>query len=114
MKVPNAHAAVIEDSKLREYLLSLAHPVGRYKARFFRGLGYTREDAGQLAADLRGILGNEVDETIETEFGIKYVVPGQLVAPGGSATEIVTIWIILIGEEAPTLVTAYPGGSDED
>ena len=114
MSVPNARSAVIEGSKLREYLLSAEHPVGRYKARFFRSLGYTLDHAEQLAADLRGVLENEVEATVEIEFGTKYVVRGRLVPPNGSTTMIVTVWIILTGEDIPKLVTAYPGDSDED
>jgi len=114
VRIPNARSASVEDSKLAEYLLSPTHPVGRYKARFFRSLGYTRENAGGLAADLCKLLENDVEDTIETEFGTKYVVRGQLEGPNRAATTIVTIWIILIGEDAPKLVTAYPGGSDED
>ena len=114
MRVPNARSALIEDSKLRDYLLSPTHPVGRYKARFFQNLGYAREDADRLAADLRDILANEVEDTVETEFGTKYVVPGQLVGRNGVATAIVTVWITLAGEDSPKLITAYPGDSDED
>ena len=67
-----------------------------------------------MAADLRELLANEVADIVQTEFGTKYVVPGQLEGPNGAATAIVTVWIILTGEGAPKLVTAYPGGSDED
>jgi len=114
MRVPNAHSALIADSKLREYLLSPEHPVGRYKAQYFRGLGYSRDDPERLAADLREILSNEVVDTAEIEFGTKYVVHGDLVSPSGATTSIVTVWIILTGDDAPKLVTAYPGDSDED
>ncbi len=81
MKVPNVGSAQITGSKLREYLLSPSHPIGRYKARFFGNLGYTREDAGRLATDLLEILANDIQDSIETEFGTKYVVPGQRTAP---------------------------------
>jgi len=114
VKVPNARSALIEDSKLREYLLSPEHPVGRYKARFFRALGYTRDDPERLAADLREILRNEVEDTADIEFGTKYVVRGHLVSPNGATTTVVTVWIILTGRDIPKLVTAYPGDSDED
>ena len=41
MKLPNASGAIIEPAKLRDYLLSPAHPVGRFKAPFFVALGYS-------------------------------------------------------------------------
>lgn len=109
MRVPNAHSALISESKLREYLLSPEHPVGRYKARFFRSLGYSRDDVDRLAADLRNTLSNEVEDTAEVEFGTKYVVHGDLLSPNGATTPIVTVWIIITGEDVPKLVTAYPG-----
>ena len=114
VRIPNADSALIEDSKLREYLLATEHPVGRYKARFFRALGYTRDNAERLEADLRQVLKNEVEDIVEIEFGTKYVIRGHLVAPAGTTTAIVTVWIILTGEDAPKLVTAYPGDGDED
>jgi len=42
--LPNADEAVIEPAKLRDYLLSTTHPLGRFKARF---LGAPR--AGETA-----------------------------------------------------------------
>jgi hypothetical protein len=37
--LPNADRAVIEPAKLRDYLLSTVHPLGRFKARFCTALG---------------------------------------------------------------------------
>ena len=42
MTLPNSDRAVIEGAKLFDYLLSRAHPVGRFKARFFESLGYSQ------------------------------------------------------------------------
>ncbi|HET7673949.1 MAG TPA: hypothetical protein VFL54_00355 [Gammaproteobacteria bacterium] len=42
MKLPNAGAAVILPEKVRDYLLSPTHPIGRYKAAFFRSQGYVK------------------------------------------------------------------------
>ena len=53
MKLPNASLAIIDSAKLRDYLLSPAHPVGRFKAPFFAALGYAQEQWQQLEADLR-------------------------------------------------------------
>ena len=114
MKVPNAELAVIDGRKLRNYLLSSSHPVGRYKARFFQGLGFNPEDEEHLATGLRAVLANDVSRTIAIEYGTKYVVPGQLEATSGARASIVTIWIILTGENVPRFVTAYPGRSHED
>lgn len=54
MKLPCAERAVVSADKIREYLLSDAHPVGRFKAAFFSGLGYSATEWDVLASDLRG------------------------------------------------------------
>jgi hypothetical protein len=53
LPIPNADRAVIEPTKLHDYLLSRTHPIGRFKAAFFQALGYSSEDWRQLEADLR-------------------------------------------------------------
>ena len=40
MKLPFAERAVVDPDKLRDYLLSSTHPVGRFKAVFFALLGW--------------------------------------------------------------------------
>jgi hypothetical protein len=35
MKLPNGDRALIEPEKVRDYLLSTTHPVGRFKAAYF-------------------------------------------------------------------------------
>ena len=44
MRLPNAAKAVIPIEKLRDYLTSITHPAGRFKAAFFLSLGYTEEN----------------------------------------------------------------------
>ena len=53
MGLPNCSKAVLAPEKLRDYLLSPAHPIGRYKALFFRTLGYDQTSWQQLETDLR-------------------------------------------------------------
>jgi hypothetical protein len=52
MPLPNADRAVVDKAKVRGYLLSPAHPVGRFKARFFVSLGYTAEEWRRLRDDI--------------------------------------------------------------
>jgi hypothetical protein len=42
--LPNADRAIVPEAKVRDYLLSNAHPVGRFKAVFFIALGYSAEN----------------------------------------------------------------------
>jgi hypothetical protein len=110
MKAPGAELAVVDPAKVRDYLLSPEHPVGRFKARFFGGIGYAREDWPLLVADLRAIVASE-DATPgeKSAFGDKYEVRGTLIGPSGRGARVVTVWIVLAGESAPRFVTAYPG-----
>jgi len=52
MTLPNAHRALIDPAKLRDYLLSQLHPVGRFKAAFFIALGYSTDQWEVLRDDL--------------------------------------------------------------
>jgi hypothetical protein len=40
MKVPNNENAIINRKKITGYLLSHKNPVGKYKAKFFRNMGF--------------------------------------------------------------------------
>ena len=108
MQLPNHQDALIADDKIRDYLLSDSHPVGRYKAAFFRALGYGPADWGGLAADIRNLLIFDAEHLGTSEFGDKYAVRGAIHGPSGRVEDIVTIWIILTDEDTPRFVTAYP------
>jgi hypothetical protein len=43
VKLPAAERALIEPAKVRDYLLSRQHPVGRFKAVLFESLGYSAD-----------------------------------------------------------------------
>ena len=111
VKLPNRERAVIEPAKLTGYLLSLSHPVGRFKAAFFRSLGYDAVVWQKLEHDLRSQhLELEAAPIQGSSFGQKYEIRGPLVGPAGRCEVLVSVWIIRDGEEIPRLVTAYPGG----
>ena len=104
----NRNAAVIPAEKLRDYLLSPTHPIGRYKATFFRTLGYDQSNWQVLGGDLRSLLSLNAEQLDVTEYGRKYAVTGSITGPNGRLAEIVSVWIILAGEEMPRFITAYP------
>jgi hypothetical protein len=109
VRVPNGHRATIDPAKIRDYLLSPVHPIGRFKSAFFVSLGYSRDDWRRLEADLLvHVQDYEVAETQPNPYGVKYVVSGTLFGPL-SAAGVITVWIVRDGESAPRLVTAYPG-----
>src|SRR3972149_6169476 len=112
MRLANAGQAVIPAAKLRDYILSQTHPVGRYKAAFFEGLGYKREEWQVLDRDLREQhLSLDALEVEGNEFGRKFIIQGPFSGPAGVADMLVSVWIVLYDESAPRFVTAYPGGS---
>jgi hypothetical protein len=104
----DAAAAIVPTDKLRDYLLSSANAIGRYKSAFFRSLGYTQEQWQVLERDLRAVLSNEAKASGASEYGQKFTVYGALSGPNGRYASVVSVWIILAGESAPRFVTAYP------
>jgi len=111
MKLPRNNEAIVPESKIIHYLLSEAHPVRRAKARFFKELGYSVENGVQLKEDPLGVAaGGMVVEIIETAFGVKFVVDGSLLTPGGISARVRTIWILEAEHGVPRFVTAYPHG----
>jgi len=111
LRLPNAENAVIDPEKLRDYLLSPSHPVGRFKAAFFASLGYAQENWKQFEADLRRQhLPKDAILHRETAYGKKYEIRGRIRGPAGKTREIISVWIILADEDVPRFVTAYPGG----
>ena len=110
MRLPHLDRAVIDPAKLRDYILSTAHPLGRFKARFFASLGYSAENWEQFETDIRALIAvAEARPGEKTEYGQKHEVRGSITGPNGRSAEIVTVWIILAGEEVPRFVTAYTG-----
>ena len=109
MKLPAADHAVIDTAKVRDYLLSPSHPVGRFKAAFFASIGFRQGDWQALVAALaRLAVEGEAVETQATPFGQKYEVRGSLTGPSGRTATIVSVWIVLTGEVFARFVTAFP------
>ena len=110
--LPGAEQAVIDPKKIHGYLLSPEHPVGRYKARFFRSLGYSAENWQRLEADLRKLAATQ-DATAgqASTYGQKYEVRGILAGTDKTAA-VTTVWIVRSGERTPRFITAYPGGDE--
>lgn len=94
-------------AKIEGYLLSDAHPEGRFKARFFRGVGFTA--AVDLERALLEIaLQGRVTALTTTGYGQLYVVDGEVASPTGILVALRTVWIVETDANVPRLVTAYP------
>lgn len=110
MRLPNAERAAADSVKVRDYLLSPDHRDGRSKARFFGALGFTRDGWSLLRDALLAVARDGEAESAEGGvYGHKYVVRGIVQGPTDRAAGVVTVWIVLRGEDIPRLVTAYPG-----
>ncbi len=84
--------AVIVKAKLTEYLLV---PLAKDdKSQFLAQAGYTIKNWQQLERDLREqILSLEVMPTVQTQYGQKYAITGELRSPDGITIRVKTIWI---------------------
>ncbi len=110
MLLPGGTRAVVSATKIRDYLLSNAHPVGRFKAALFARLGYTAanwQDLADVLVELAGSAEAEVGDV--DEFGTRYTVRAKITGPSGGTAEFVTVWIVRTDEDVPRFVTAYPG-----
>ena len=73
--LPAVERAHIEPVKVRDYLLSAVHPVGRFKAVVFEALGYKAEDWERLRDDLLTLARTtEAVAGQDSAFGQKYEV----------------------------------------
>jgi hypothetical protein len=108
--IPNADRATIDPAKLRDYLLSASHPIGRFKARFFTALGFTPDHWEELGEALRiQHLTQDGQPAGTTDRGQKYTIRAMLSGPTGQSALVVSVWFIPVGGQVPRFVTAYPG-----
>ena len=108
MELPNADRAVIDASKVRDYLLSETHPVWRFKAALFRSLGYEAVRWEVLSDDLLA-LGRSGSATAgqPSAYGLKYEVDGSLTGPSGRSALFRSVWVVG-ADGTPRFVTAFP------
>jgi len=109
VKLPNASGAVVDERKIRDYILSKSHPIGRFKAAFFARGGFEAENWHDLAVQLRQLaVSGEATRGESSEHGAKYMISGILKGPRGLSLEVTTVWLIPSGTSVPRLVTVYP------
>ncbi len=109
MKLPNCEAATVPEAKITRYLLSLTHPDGSSKAKFFIRFGFKMEHWEQLAAALLDHAKScEVTKIESSTFGTRYVIEGTLNTPDGRSPMIRSIWFVGQEGNQPRLATAYP------
>lgn len=108
MRLPRADHVRVDERKVRAYLLSETHPVGRYKARIFAAIGFDANMAAAFVAVVRQIAAvGDVSKVHDNQFGRKYTVPGELKGPFGTL-RVLTVWFQEAGHEDVRLVTIRP------
>lgn len=109
MKLPNARQARVQREKITGYLLAENPESGRGKPGFFARFGFNAENWRELANALKVVAeGYDVVEILETSFGMKYVIDGQIETPDGRDPYVKTVWQIDWGSDRPRLISAYP------
>ena len=109
MKLPFAEQAIIPEAKLRDYLVSTNHPIGRHKSVFFAALGYNAGNWPQLEADLRSQhLKSDAELGERTEYGQKYLIRSPLIGPNGRQANVLSVWMVRDEEQVPRFVSAMP------
>lgn len=112
MLVPNAERATIAWLSYGITFCSTTHPIGRFKARFFRTLGFVPERWEECAEALRiQHLTQDAEAGTSTVHGRKYIIRAILVGPAGQSATVVSVWFVPAGGDVPRFVTAYPGGA---
>jgi len=107
-KLPDADRSLVEERKIRDYLLNLAHPQAAAKAKFFLARGFAIGDWPAFAAALseQGRR-NQVTLVTPTPWGTRYQVDCHCPTPDGINPCIRTVWEIAEGS-VPRLITAHP------
>ena len=109
MKLPNKEYAFVTKSKIKDYLLSEKHFVGRSKAKFFRLYGFDETNIDKLEKSLIQIAQlYDIKKEETSPHGKKYIIDGKLLTPENRSVMIRTIWIIDKNNDKPRLITAYP------
>ena len=108
--LPAVERAHIDPAKVRDYLLSAFHPVGRFKSVVFEALGYKAEEWEVLRDDLLALARTtEAVPGQPSAFGQKYEVSGTLRGPNGREAEFTCVWLAPNDDGAPRFITAFPG-----
>lgn len=109
MKLPNYEQAIVPQEKITEYLLSLTHPDGKSKAKFFLKFGFNVDSWEIMATALINHAADyELTKIESSPFGTRYVVEGRVITPDGRNPEVRSVWFISTGDDIPRLISTYP------
>jgi len=109
MKMPHAEQAIVDDSKIGDYLLNDHHEDGKSKSKFFKQFGFDANEPDIFKSELLiHACVREVSDIIETPHGKKFALTCEIKTPDTRNPCIKSIWITRRHSKLPSLVTAYP------
>lgn len=109
MKLPNCKSVIISKEKLTDYILSEIHPIGKFKANFFRKFGFDETNVNLFEKAIWKIAkSQQIIEILPSVFGTKYIIDGEIKTPSEKPIKVRTIWIIETNQIRPRFVTIYP------
>ena len=107
MDMPFPDRLRVDESKVVGYLLS--HANGQGKAGFFLAFSFRPEEWVELARALKvQARSNPVAAAVDSQYGTRYSVDGELQTPSGRWPRVRTVWILEDGSDEPRLITAHP------
>lgn len=109
MKLPNNEKVIVPKEKLKDYILSDTHLIGKFKAKYFNSMGFNEVNVDIFERSIRNIAKKQdITDMLETPYGTKYVIDGEIKSPSGKVSKVRTVWIIESGQKRPRFVTIYP------
>ena len=108
MKLPNADRAIVEITKLSDYVLNPEHVQGKHKARVFASaLNFTTNDVVTLRDLLLAAAQNEDAEPArQDEYGQRFIIDFE-VSRDDKIAVIRSAWIVRTDENFPRLTSCY-------
>ncbi len=106
MKLPFQNRLIIEESKIRNYLLDTLHHSGADKAAFF--VSHSCNVFSLKEIILKQAKDEEYTIKFETLFGEKYILESSVIMPDSKVIVLRSVWIVLDGTNFVKFVTAYP------
>jgi hypothetical protein len=108
MNVPEGCELIVRVEKITDYLLNLNHPDGRPKALFFIANGLNGSSPEPFITLLyKHFETNSNNLILETQFGTKFIIEGNMTMPNGSIHLLRSIWIREHENKFIKFVTAY-------
>lgn len=97
----------VDESKIVDYLLSRSNSHG--KATFFLGFGFLPGEWEWMANALKQhARTHPVAAVVDSPYGTRYSVDGELETPGGRRPRVRTVWIRETDSGELRLITTHP------